>query len=170
MALFIVIVCHYNDLQIQNWHMLSSLTGAQGGEAEKAFPSLLFAPSHSISTKLYHMQHDKIPAGLRPARSCTAQSWLSAHRSISISTHHLHKNSTMEILLCHSPEVSLCGEAQNMYALLRSQVNQTSALHESPRANLHLRVVCCRTSVASKSCWCLIPLLILLKVARDVHP
>lgn len=170
MTLFIVIVCHYNDLQIQNWHMLSSLTGAQGGEGEKAFPSLLFAPSHSISTKLYHMEHDKIPAGLRAARSCMAQSWLSAHWSISISSHHFHRNNTMETLLCHPPEVSLCGEAQNTYTLLRSQVNQTSALQESPRANLRLRTVCCRMSVASNGHWCSIPLWILLRAARDVHP
>lgn len=35
-----------------------------------------------------------------------AQCWLSAHRSVSTSAHHLHKTSRMEILLCSSPQRS----------------------------------------------------------------
>lgn len=67
MALFIVTVCHYNDLQIQNQSMLSSRK--RGGEGMP----FLSALSHSTSIEHHQTEHDKIPAGLSAAGNCTVQ-------------------------------------------------------------------------------------------------
>lgn len=151
MALFIVTVCHYNDLQIQNQSMLSSRK--RGGEGMP----FLSAFSYSTSIEHHQTQHDKIAAGLSAAGNCTVQGWLSVHRSISTSTHELHKSIRTEFFLCCSLQSSAGWRGAECAHLLKGTA--MTPVHCKNR-RLHQQIQASKWSDA---------LLTQLKVLKDVH-